>query len=85
MKKSYKVVEQVEPELVVEIGANYPSALNRLWTWAKDALSDGRTVTFELSKEAFGSGKKQTIFYSDIHAVCSGGEMAGSVICIFIQ
>lgn len=67
------------------MGANYPSALNRLWAWAKDALADGRTMCFELSREAFGSTKKQVILLSDIHAVCSGGEMAGSIICLFIQ
>ncbi|XP_063942744.1 uncharacterized protein LOC135150388 [Daucus carota subsp. sativus] len=67
------------------MGANYPSALKRLWTWAKDALSDGQTVSFELSEEAFGSTKKRAISISDIHAVCSGGEMAGSVICIYMN
>ncbi|XP_017221133.2 uncharacterized protein LOC108197904 [Daucus carota subsp. sativus] len=67
------------------MGANYPSALKRLWTWAKDALSDGQTVSFELSEEAFGSTKKRAIFVSDIHAVCSGGEMLGSVICIYMN
>lgn len=67
------------------MGPNYPSALNRLWTWAKDSLSDGRTISFQLSKEAFGLTRKQSIFLSDIHAVCSGGEMAGSVICLYIQ
>ncbi|XP_074352965.1 uncharacterized protein LOC141692127 [Apium graveolens] len=67
------------------MGANYPSALKRLWTWANDALADGRTKSFELSKEAFGATKKQVIFLSDIHAVCSGGEIAGSIICIYIH
>ena len=85
MKKTYKVIEDVEPELVVQIGPNYPSAMKRLWTWAKEALSGGRTISFELSKEAFGFTKKQIMFLSDIHAVCSGGKMAGSVICLFIQ
>ena len=85
VKKTYKVVEDVEPELVIEMGTNYPSALNRLWTWANDALADGRAMSFELSKEAFGCTKKQVIFLSDIHAVCSGGEMSGSIICLFIQ
>lgn len=64
---------------------DYPSALNRLWTWAHVALSDGQTTGFELSEEAFGFKKKQVVFLSDIHAVCSRGEMAGSVICLFIQ
>ena len=84
-KKTYKLVQDIQPELVVPMGANYPSALKRLWTWAKDALSDGQTVSFELSEEAFGSTKKRAIFISDIHAVCSGGEMAGSVICIYMK
>ncbi|XP_074373659.1 uncharacterized protein LOC141714009 [Apium graveolens] len=59
--------------------------MKRLWTWVKEALSCGRTISFELSKEAFGFTKKQIMFLSDIHAVCSGGEMAGSVICLFIH
>ncbi|XP_063940008.1 uncharacterized protein LOC108203822 [Daucus carota subsp. sativus] len=86
IKKSSKLIDEyVEPELVVDMGPNYPSALNRLWTWAKDSLSDGRTISFQLSKEAFGLTRKQSIFLSDIHAVCSGGEMAGSVICLYIH
>ncbi|XP_074326680.1 uncharacterized protein LOC141664626 [Apium graveolens] len=85
MKKMYKVIEDVEPELVVQIGPNYPSVMKRLWTWAKEALSGGRTISFELSKEAFGFTKKQIMFLSDIHVVCSGGEIAGSVICLFIH
>ncbi|XP_074326691.1 uncharacterized protein LOC141664637 [Apium graveolens] len=85
MKKTYKVIEDVEPELVVQIGPNYPSAMKRLWTWAKEALSGGRTISFELSKEAFGFTKKQIMFLSNIHVVCSGGEMVGSVICLFIH
>ena len=84
-KKTYKLVDDVEPELVVEMGANYPSALNRLWTWAKGALADERTVSFQLSQEAFGSTKKMAIYLSDIYSVCSGGEMSGSVIVLFIQ
>ncbi|KAL8110818.1 hypothetical protein AgCh_026525 [Apium graveolens] len=85
MKKTYEVIEDVEPELVVQIGPNYPSTMKCLWTWVKEALSGGRTISFELSKEAFGFTKKQIMFLSDIHAVCSGGEMAGSVICLFIN
>ncbi|XP_074374711.1 uncharacterized protein LOC141715128 [Apium graveolens] len=84
-KKTYKVLKHVEPELTVEMGANYPSALNRLWTWAKVALAHGETVSFTLCKEAFGSTKKHVIYLSDIYAVCTGGEMSGSVICLFIQ
>ena len=84
-KKTYKLVADVEPKLVVEMRANYPSALNRLWTWAKGALADERTVSFQLSHEAFGSTKKMAIYLSDIYSVCSGGEMSGSVIVLFIQ
>ncbi|XP_074351777.1 uncharacterized protein LOC141690921 [Apium graveolens] len=84
-KKSYKFIEDVEPELVVEMGGNYPSALKRLWTWAKNSLSDGQTFSFELSKQAFGLTKKKTMFLSDVHAVCSRGEMAGSIMCLHIR
>ncbi|XP_074327151.1 uncharacterized protein LOC141665067 [Apium graveolens] len=84
-KKSYKLIEDVEPELVVEMSGNYPSALKHLWTWAKNSLSNGQTFSFELSKQAFGLSKKQIMFLSDVHAVCSRGEMAGSVICLYIH
>ncbi|XP_074337457.1 uncharacterized protein LOC141674646 [Apium graveolens] len=67
------------------MSGNYPSALKRLWTWAKNSLSDGQTFSFELSKQAFGLSKKQTMFLSDVHTVCSRGEMAGSVICLYIH
>ncbi|XP_074359751.1 uncharacterized protein LOC141699833 [Apium graveolens] len=89
MKKTYKVIEDVEPELVVQIGPNYPSAMKRLWTWAKEALSGGRKISFELRKEAFGFTKKQIMFLSDIYAVCSGGEMPrnkhDNLICSFLN
>ncbi|XP_074327418.1 uncharacterized protein LOC141665338 [Apium graveolens] len=85
IKKTYKVIEDVEQELVVQIGQKYPSAMKRLWTWAKEALSGGRTISFKLSKETFGFTKKQIMFLSDIHAVFSGGKMVGSVICLFIH
>lgn len=88
-KKMKKTVvaetDDVEEEFHIEMGSNYPSALNRLWTWAKDALSDGQTVCFELSEEAFAVKKKQVVFLQDIHAVCAKGEMSGSIITIFIQ
>lgn len=83
--KTFKEIEECEHKLVVEMDSSYPPALNRLWTWASDALTDGRTIGFELSEEAFGLKKKQVMFLSDIHAVCSGGEMAGSIICLYIQ
>ena len=74
-----------EPKYVVEFGADYPPSLKRLWLWAKDALTDGRTITFHLREEAFASTNKQVLFLSDIHALCSGGEISGSVICLFIK
>ncbi|KAL8089261.1 hypothetical protein AgCh_038888 [Apium graveolens] len=85
IKKTFKVVADVEPEFVLEMGENYPSELKRLWTWAQGALADGRTISFDLCKEAFASTKKHVIYLSDIYAVCSGGEISGSVICLFIQ
>ncbi|XP_074377131.1 uncharacterized protein LOC141718653 [Apium graveolens] len=67
------------------MGPNYPSSLKRVWMWAKDALVNGRTISFELSEEAFGVTKKHVIFLQDVHAVCATGEMFGSVIIIFID
>lgn len=74
-----------EPEYVVEFGADYPPILKGLWLWAKDSLRDDRTITFELKEEAFKSTAKQVLFLSDIHALCSGGEISGSVICMYIK
>ncbi|XP_074356113.1 uncharacterized protein LOC141695800 [Apium graveolens] len=87
IRKSCNLIDEevVEPELVVDMGRNYPSPLNHLWTWVKGSLSNGRTIFFQLGKEAFGMTKKEIMFLSDIHAVCSGGEMAGSVICLYIH
>lgn len=77
------IVKTPEPEL--EMGHDYPPMLKRMWLWAKEALKDGQTVKFDLCKEAFGSTKKQVIFLSDVHALCAGGEISGSVICLFIK
>lgn len=74
-----------DDQYVLEMGAKYPAALKRLWIWAKDALREGNAVCFELSKDAFGYARKQYMFLNDIHVVCAGGEICGSVICIFIQ
>lgn len=74
-----------EPEFVVNMGPNYPPSLKRLWIWASEALTDGRTCSFELCEDAFGSNKKQVIFLSDVHALCFGGEISGSIICMYIQ
>lgn len=85
--KKYKKVTDIvqEPEFVLDMGADYPLHLKRLWLWAKDALKDGQTTTFELCQEAFGSTKKQVLFLSDVYALCYGGEISGSVICMFIN
>ena len=77
--------DDVEDELHVEMGVNYLSSLKRLWMWAKDALSDGRTVSFQLYEQAFAVTKKQVIFLQDIHSLCGRGEISGSIITIFIQ
>lgn len=75
----------LEPEFVVDMGPDYPPSLKRLWIWAKEALAGGRTLTFQLSQEAFALTTKQAIFLSDVHALCSGGEISGSVICLFVK
>lgn len=72
-------------EYAVNMGANYPPSLKRLWVWANEALKDGLTYPFKLSEEAFGSSQKQVLFLSDVHALCFGGEISGSTICIYIQ
>ena len=74
-----------ELEFVPKMGADYPPLLNRLCLWASDALKDGQTWSFELSEEAFGSSKKNVLFLSDVHALCFGGEISGSTICVFIK
>nr|XP_017221522.1 PREDICTED: uncharacterized protein LOC108198271 [Daucus carota subsp. sativus] len=40
---------------------------------------------FKLSEEAFGSSDKKCLFKSDISDVCFGGEISGTVICMFIN
>ncbi|RAL49561.1 hypothetical protein DM860_018220 [Cuscuta australis] len=77
--------EECGQEFQVEFGAEYPLKLKRLWLWAKEALSDDRAHTFVLNKDAFGVEKKLSVFLSDIHALCARGEMAGSIITIYIQ
>ena len=74
-----------EPEYVLNVGPDFSPTLKRLWLWAKDALVDGRTSTFMLSEEAFGSTPKKALFLSDIYALCAGGEMSGSFICMYIK
>lgn len=34
---------------------------------------------------SFGSTKNQVLFLSDVLALCSGGEISGTVICMFIN
>ncbi|VFQ79327.1 unnamed protein product [Cuscuta campestris] len=77
--------EECGQEFQVEFGSKYPLQLKRLWLWAKEALSDDRAHPFVLNKDAFGVEKKLSIFLSDIHALCARGEMAGSIITIYIQ
>ncbi|VFQ83040.1 unnamed protein product [Cuscuta campestris] len=77
--------EECGQEFQVEFGAEYPLQLKRLWLWAKEALSDDRAHTFVLNKDAFGVEKKLSVFLSDIHALCARGEMAGSIITIYIH
>ena len=84
-KKVMKESPDLENEFVVQMGEGYPCALKRLWLWANDAMQDGRAVAFHLQQEAFGLTKKQHVFLEDVHALCSGGEMPGSIICIYIQ
>ena len=78
-------VSEPEPEYVDTMGPDYPATLKRLWLWASDALKDGRSLSFQLSEEAFGSSDKQILFSSDVHALCFEGDISGSVICMFIK
>lgn len=85
-KKFKKVAECVsQPELVAKMGPEFHQSLNHLWLWASDTLKDGRTLAFKLHEDAFGSGKKNVMFLSDVHALCFGGEISGSTICYFIK
>ena len=54
MKKMNDLVS--EPEYAVTMGPDFPADLKKLWLWASDSLKDGRSHTFQLSEEAFGSG-----------------------------
>ena len=83
MKKVNDLVS--EPEPVVNMGPDFPPTLKKLWLWASDALKDGRSQAFKLSEEAFGSSDKKCLFKSDISVVCFGGEISGTVICMFIK
>lgn len=83
MKKVNDLVS--EPDYVVTMGPDYPATLKKLWLWASDTLKDGRSHSFQLSQEAFGSTDKQCLFQSDIKALCFGGEISGAVICMFIK
>ena len=87
MPKKFKNMRELgeEPEYVLHMGDDYLVNLKRLWLWAKDALKDGQTTNFQLCEEAFGATRKQLIFLSDIYALCSGGEISTSVICMFIK
>ncbi|KAL6582709.1 hypothetical protein OROMI_004787 [Orobanche minor] len=52
-EKKWKSVKDCGGEYVVEIGADYPPALKRLWIWTQESLSDGRITTFNLCHETF--------------------------------
>lgn len=87
MEKKWKKVTDcvLQEEYVLDMDADYPPVLKRLWLWAKKALTDGQVSTFLLSEEAFGSTNKKAIFLPDVHALCSGDEISGSIICMFIK
>lgn len=87
-KKSKNVIQEVDEsdcELVVKMDDSFPSALKRLWIWAKDAMCDGRVVVFSLCEDAFGVPSKKYVYLQDIHNLCTRGEMSGSIICMFIK
>ncbi|VFQ94256.1 unnamed protein product [Cuscuta campestris] len=79
------VADRLSPEFLKVHDEHYPLQLKRLWLWAKEALSDDRAHTFVLNKDAFGVEKKLSVFLSDIHALCARGEMAGSIITLYIH
>lgn len=85
VKDCGKAPEVEEEEYVLEFGLDYPPHVKRLWLWAKNALKDGRVTSFQLCQQAFGSTGKKALFLSDVYALCSGGEIAGSVICMFAK
>lgn len=74
-----------EKELAVEMYANYPKLLKRLWSWAQINMKGDKSVIFHVTEAAFGSTKNQVLFLSDIHALCTGGEISGSTICMYIK
>ena len=81
-KKSKRVNK---PDAMVEMAADSPPILKRLLDWGKDALDNGRTISFPLCEEAFGSNKKKVLYLLDVQALCCGGEISGSIICMYIQ
>lgn len=88
VKRKFKRVKDCvkEKQYVIDVDVDgYPAELKQLWLWAKETLKDGRAHSFQLCKDAFGSTTKHVIFLSDIHALCSGGEISGSTICYYIK
>jgi hypothetical protein len=85
VKDCVRATQEEEEEYVLEIGPDYPHSLKRLWLWAKNALKDGHVTSFQLCQQAFGSTSKKALFLSDVYALCSGGQISGSVICIFAK
>ncbi|WOG95172.1 hypothetical protein DCAR_0414475 [Daucus carota subsp. sativus] len=81
-KKSKKLNK---PDAMVEMAADSPPILKRLLDWGKDALDDDRTISFPLCEKAFGSNKKKVLYLTDVQALCCGGEISGSIICMCIH
>lgn len=70
-KRTYKLVQDIQQELFVQMGSNYPSALKCLWDWTKDALTIGQTLSFELTEEVFGITKKWATYSYRIYTPCA--------------
>ncbi|XP_061987927.1 uncharacterized protein LOC133706413 isoform X2 [Rosa rugosa] len=63
---------------------DYPSPLKCLWLWGRDALDDGKTISFMLTDKVFGINRKQYLYKGDIHALCTMSELSGDVICMYM-
>ncbi|XP_062002246.1 uncharacterized protein LOC133720074 isoform X3 [Rosa rugosa] len=63
---------------------DYPSPLKCLWLWGRDALADGKTISFMLTDKVFGINRKQYLYKGDIHALCTMSELSGGVICMYM-
>lgn len=85
LKDCGKAPKVEEEEYVLEFSPDYPPLVKRMWLWAKNALKGGRVTSFQLCQQAFGSTGKKALFLSDVYALSSGGEISGSVICMFAK